>query len=124
MSIDRQDRLFDWLAPIYDCLIRRPEVHRLGTLLDLPPRGSLLDLAGGTGRVSRLFSAPGTRVVVCDINRSMLDPTQRKQGLLPLQADASALPCPDASVGPGLPYRYLTSFGRATGKTAKSILSG
>jgi len=92
MTSSNQDWLFHRLAPFYDYLIRRPQVNRLKALLNLPPNGYLLDLGGGTGRVSRNFVAPETHVLVCDINRSMLHQVKRKKGLLPLQADAAELP--------------------------------
>lgn len=66
---------------------------------------SVLDLASGTGDLAaRLVPAVGDRgrVVMCDINASMLEKGRDRlldQGLLPdcVQADAEALPFPDAS---------------------------
>ena len=98
MMMNQRDRFFHWLSPIYDYLIRRPEVDRIKALLNLPPKGCLLDLGGGTGRVSQYLAAPESNVVVCDVNRSMLNQAKRKKGLLPLQADAAALPFPSESV--------------------------
>ena len=96
--MNQQDRFFDWLSPIYDFLIRKPEVARHKALLNLPPGGCLLDVGGGTGRVSQHFAAHGAKVVVCDINWSMLHHTRRKRCLMPLQADAAMLPVADESV--------------------------
>ena len=97
MAMNQRDRFFHWLSPIYDCLIRRPEVDRLQALLNLPAKSCLLDLGGGTGRVAQHFVEPETKVVVCDINRSMLNQAKRKKGLLPLQANAAVLPFPSES---------------------------
>ena len=94
----RYNRFFDLLSPFYDVLIRRPEVARHRALLNLSAGALLLDVGGGTGRVSRHLAAPGINVVVCDVNRSMLRQTRRKKGLWPLQADAAALPFEDGSV--------------------------
>lgn len=94
MTSSNQDWLFHRLAPFYDYLIRRPQVNRLKTLLNLPLNGYLLDLGGGTGRVSRNLVTPEAKVLVCDINRSMLHQVKRKKGLLPLQANAADLPFP------------------------------
>lgn len=90
----KKDWLFHFLAPFYDHLIRRPQSDRIKDLLNLPPNGFLLDLAGGTGRVSFHFAGPNTNILVCDINRSMLKQVKHKKGLLPLQADSAQLPFP------------------------------
>jgi len=92
--LKKKDWLFHFLAPFYDHLIRRPQPDRLKILLDLPPNGFLLDLAGGTGRVSFHFAGPNTNILVCDINYSMLKQVKHKKGLLPLQTDAAQLPFP------------------------------
>ena len=94
----RYNRFFDWLSPCYDILIRPPETARHRALLNLSEGAILLDVGGGTGRVSQHLSAPGINVVVCDVNRSMLRQTKHKKGLRPLQADAAALPFADGSV--------------------------
>jgi ubiquinone/menaquinone biosynthesis C-methylase UbiE len=94
MTSTNQDWFFRRLAPFYDYLIRWPQVNRLKALLNLSPNGYLLDLGGGTGRVSRNLVTPATTVLVCDINRSMLNQAKRKKGLLPLQANAADLPFP------------------------------
>ena len=39
---------FDFLAPLYDRVIRVPEDDRLGELLGLPIAGRLLDAGGGS----------------------------------------------------------------------------
>jgi ubiquinone/menaquinone biosynthesis C-methylase UbiE len=94
MIFQQQDWLFHWLAPFYDYLIRPSQADRLKDLLNLSQDNYLLDLGGGTGRVSRHFMGLGAKVLVCDINRSMLKQAKRKKGLVPLQADAARLPFP------------------------------
>ena len=69
-------------------------MNRLKALLNLPPNGYLLDLGGGTGRVSHNLVTPEAKVLVCDINGSMLNQVKRKKGLLPVQANAADLPFP------------------------------
>jgi ubiquinone/menaquinone biosynthesis C-methylase UbiE len=98
MTTKQQNRLFDWLSPCYDFLIRKPEVDRLEALLNIPRGGCLLDLGGGTGRVSRYLANSVSVVVVGDVNGSMLTQAKRKRGLLPLQTDAAALPFAAESV--------------------------
>ena len=92
MIFKQRDWLFHWLAPVYDHLIRRPQTDRLAALLDLPGNGHLLDVGGGTGRVSSGFVDLTGYVVVCDINGSMLRQTKKRRGLIPLQADVKQLP--------------------------------
>jgi demethylmenaquinone methyltransferase/2-methoxy-6-polyprenyl-1,4-benzoquinol methylase len=94
----QKDWLFHHVAPFYDFLIRKPQDDRLRDLLDLPANGVMLDLGGGTGRVSTRFSNRTAHVLVCDINRSMLKQARKKRRLLPLQADSEALPFPADSV--------------------------
>lgn len=72
MTLKKSDWLFHKLAPFYDHLIRTPQVDRLKGLLKLSKDNYLLDLGGGTGRVSHHFTGLGAEVLVCDINRSML----------------------------------------------------
>lgn len=88
----KQDWLFHCLAPFYDYLIRRPQIHRFKELLDLPPNGVMIDVGGGTGRVSHHLTEFTANVCICDINRSMLKQAKRKKTVIPLQADAVRLP--------------------------------
>jgi len=92
MIFKQEDWLFHGLAPVYDFLIRRPQADRLKALLDLPEKGYLLDVGGGTGRVSSIWVDRTAHVVVCDINSSMLRQVTKKKGLVPLQADVKTLP--------------------------------
>ncbi len=86
VSEDEKTRLvkgvFDSVAARYDLMndLMSGGIHRLwkAQLIDrLAPRPgqSLLDLAGGTGDVARRFlkrAGQGARVIVCDINETML----------------------------------------------------
>jgi ubiquinone/menaquinone biosynthesis C-methylase UbiE len=87
---------FDILAPFYDRLMGAPDVGRLEELLRLPPAGSLLDLGGGTGRVSSLLRRLVGRVVVADVCGGMLARARRKK-LNAVRARSEFLPFPDAS---------------------------
>ena len=99
MIFKQPDWVFRRLAPFYDYLIRPPQTDRLKDLLNLSRGSYLLDLGGGTGRVSKKFTGLGLKVLVCDINRSMLEQAKRKKGLVPLQADAARLPFPSETFG-------------------------
>lgn len=88
--------LFDLLAPLYDRLARVPDVAPLVSALDLPVRGMLLDLGGGTGRVSRALVDLADAVVVCDVSRAMLA-RARRHGLSVAQGQAERLPFADGA---------------------------
>jgi ubiquinone/menaquinone biosynthesis C-methylase UbiE len=88
---------FDLLAPIYDRLIPAPSPTRLQTLLHLPTTGALLDVGGGTGRVSSLLRPMVDRLVIADFSRQMLSQSRQKTDTRPLQSVAERLPFPDAS---------------------------
>lgn len=87
---------FNILAPIYDRLMGAPDVARLALLLRLPSRGCLLDLGGGTGRVSSPLRGRVGRVVVSDVCGRMLAKAREKR-LDAVCARAEVLPFPDAS---------------------------
>lgn len=72
-----------------------PYAHELVRRL---PRGRILEVAAGTGRVTRKLAARGDEVVATDLNPPMLDEARRHTtGNVTWQAaDAQALPFPDA----------------------------
>ena len=63
---------FDWLAPLYDRLIRPPDDDRLGELLGLPIAGRLLDAGGGTGRIAERLSGRVGTLTIADASLPML----------------------------------------------------
>jgi ubiquinone/menaquinone biosynthesis C-methylase UbiE len=69
---------FDWIAPLYEKVIRPPDPQRLKTLLQLPCSGWMLDAAGGTGRVSASLCSLVDRLVISDISFPMLTEGMRK----------------------------------------------
>jgi demethylmenaquinone methyltransferase/2-methoxy-6-polyprenyl-1,4-benzoquinol methylase len=85
---------FDWLAPLYDRVIRPPDAARVARVLDLPAPGLVLDAGGGTGRVASLLPEQAG-VVVCDISRGMLRQAGRKGLPLAVQGSVERLPFPD-----------------------------
>ncbi len=80
---------FGFAAPVYDRMLGAPDAGRLRRLLGT--EGLLLDLGGGTGRVSARLDPP---TVVCDLSRRMLIRSRRK-GLAAVAGRAEALPFPD-----------------------------
>lgn len=91
---------FDFLAPLYDRLIRPPDPARLRELLDLPPNGEpapgwMLDAGGGTGRVASYLCPHVQRLVISDLSQPMLRQAGQKGCVLPAQARAERLPFND-----------------------------
>ncbi|MDX9866349.1 MAG: class I SAM-dependent methyltransferase [Kiritimatiellia bacterium] len=87
---------FNIVAPFYERLIPPSDPSLLLSLLELAPACTLLDAAGGTGRVAGTLAALAGRVVVCDVSPRMLA-RARKKGLETVQAEVEALPFADAS---------------------------
>ncbi len=88
---------FNLIAPYYDRLLGGDNREHWLRLLDIPPGSRLLDAGGGTGRVSQMLGCLSCTVVVADASHGMLREASAKHGLLPVQAEAEALPFPPAS---------------------------
>jgi ubiquinone/menaquinone biosynthesis C-methylase UbiE len=88
---------FGFLAPIYDRVIPPSDLSRLRERLRLPTAGRLLDVGGGTGRVSSQLRHLVDAVIISDPSRLMLKQAQLKGQLQPAQAHAERLPFPDGS---------------------------
>jgi len=89
--------LFALLAPLYDRIFATVNLDRLLRLLELPADCSLLDVGGGTGRVSGRLRGTVGQIVVTDASEPMLRQARNKQGLHPVCARAERLPFPDSS---------------------------
>ena len=88
---------FGFLAPIYDRVIPPSDLNRLRERLRLPAAGRLLDVGGGTGRVSSQLRHLVDEVIISDPSTSMLKQAQVKGKLQPAQAHAERLPFPNGS---------------------------
>lgn len=87
---------FRLAAPLYDAIFGRPGVDWWKQALKLPVTGWVLDVGGGTGRVSAILPELTGGVAVCDVSRPMLVRTRGKSGIRAVQAPAETLPFPDA----------------------------
>ena len=87
--------LFDLIAPIYDRLIQTPDTEKLIKLLNLPAEGWLLDVGGGTGRISSQLIQHVDKLALCDLSFPMLIKAQDKQISHLTQARSHTLPFPD-----------------------------
>jgi demethylmenaquinone methyltransferase/2-methoxy-6-polyprenyl-1,4-benzoquinol methylase len=85
---------FSRIARYYDRLFGLPDVLTMRRLVALPAGGRLLDLGGGTGRVSQAW--PCASVVICDPADGMVEQSRRK-GLVVCQGVAERLPFADCA---------------------------
>ncbi len=99
---DLQRRVWSVLAPFYGAVvvpfrpIRRLVADRVGAR----PGVRILDVATGTGEQAKAFARRGAEVVGVDLSPAMLRVARRTGPLANLtfqEADATALPFPDAS---------------------------
>ena len=88
---------FDLVAPIYERVVRRVNLVPLLELLALERTNRLLDVGGGTGRVSGSMSGMVERVVLTDISWGMMREASGKSGVSPVNAHAERLPFPEGS---------------------------
>ena len=83
---------FSLLAPFYDRVFGVRGADRLQELLALPANGPLLDVGGGTGRVTQSLRGLAAPLLVSDVSVGMLRQATGKAGLSTLNAHAEHLP--------------------------------
>lgn len=83
---------FDWLAPWYESIFGFPPSDEIERWLKLPVMGWLLDVGGGTGRVTAGLINSVDGIVVLDTSMGMLRQARLKPGLSPVQGAAECLP--------------------------------
>lgn len=86
---------FGLLAPFYEVFIRPKFPETLSDILQMPEGGKLLDVGGGTGRVSQFFAQQSSQVIVCDISLPMLQQSTEKEGIAQVNALSERIPYPD-----------------------------
>jgi len=82
---------FNLLGPIYDLIFHGNSKSKLFELLDLKPDHYLLDVGGGTGRVSSIFQKLTPHVIIIDAAFYMLKEALKK-GITAVNAEAEGLP--------------------------------
>jgi demethylmenaquinone methyltransferase/2-methoxy-6-polyprenyl-1,4-benzoquinol methylase len=129
---ERVRAMFDAIAPRYD-LINRLMTFGLDqawrratvTALALPPNSLVVDLACGTGDLTRLAQRQGYRVVGTDLSAGML---AANRGTAPLvEADCSRLPFPDRTFDGlvcGYALRNFTDLEVALAEMARVLRPG
>jgi len=124
--------MFDAIAPRYELVNRCISLgmdqewrRRTVRALRLPAGSVVLDLACGTGDLSRILERRGLRCLGVDLSRGML--AQNTAGVPLVQADAAALPVPTASVDGavcGYGLRNFTELDAAFGELARVVRPG
>lgn len=84
---------FDLIAPIY-AHATYSALDKMRELADLPAKGRLLDLGGGTGRVAAALRDDVDEIVIADVSMGMLKRTPRST-LEPVCSYSESLPFPD-----------------------------
>src|SRR4030042_6499330 len=69
---------FDFLAPLYDRFIKPIDPVNMRLLAGLPVSGNLLDVGGGSGRISYMLSSYVTRIFIADSSMGMLTQAKKK----------------------------------------------
>ena len=85
---------FGLIASIYDHAIPLREVEQYIRLIELPVRGRLLDVGGGTGRVAKALMGKVSQAIVVDESMGMLSQAKIKDGLSLACSHSEALPFP------------------------------
>jgi demethylmenaquinone methyltransferase/2-methoxy-6-polyprenyl-1,4-benzoquinol methylase len=129
---ERVRSMFDAIAPRYDLINRLmtfglDQSWRRATVaaLALPDDSLVLDLACGTGDLSRLAAKQGYRVIGADLSAGMLAANHTAQPLV--EADCSTLPFPDAAFDGlvcGYALRNFTDLAVALAETARVLRPG
>lgn len=88
--------LFHHIAPLYDRIFRFSDPARLLTLLEPAPDHRLLDVGGGTGRVTNSLVSRVGQACVVDVSVGMLHQA-RDKGLCAYLGAAERLPFPDGA---------------------------
>ncbi|MGH8912622.1 MAG: class I SAM-dependent methyltransferase, partial [Acidimicrobiia bacterium] len=107
-------RLFAPIAPSYErwaaLLSMGQDGHWRRSMVDglaLPPDSLVLDVAAGTGSITRLLAARKCRVVPLDQSQEML--ASHRGGFSPVAATAESLPFPDGSFD-AVTFGYLLRY--------------
>jgi demethylmenaquinone methyltransferase/2-methoxy-6-polyprenyl-1,4-benzoquinol methylase len=86
---------FGILAPVYEKFIKPKYPEKLAEIAQFPISGSLLDVGGGTGRVSNFFLKDIGQIFIADLSHDMLLESLSKKGLFPACSHSEYLPYPN-----------------------------
>ena len=83
---------FGLIAPLYDRIFSPGEREALINKIDLPPAGLLLDVGGGTGRISQFLRPYTGNIFIADLSFEMLIQAIAKDGLITVCSHSENLP--------------------------------
>jgi ubiquinone/menaquinone biosynthesis C-methylase UbiE len=87
--------LFNLVAPIYDHVINFNSADKLAELLMLDGSQTLLDLGGGTGRITTALAPHAARTFIADLSMPMLRQAQSKAIAHLINTSSNLLPFAD-----------------------------
>lgn len=87
---------FDLISPLYDMIFGRRIDHEIVEIADVHDDDALLDVGGGTGRVSILFNGRVKKMFIVDSSINMLREAKEK-GIKTVNSNSERLPFPDES---------------------------
>lgn len=70
---------FNLIGPLYDRIFGRAEDKKIVEIAEMREGQTLLDVGGGTGRVTRLFKKISKNVIIADAAKKMLQEAQKKE---------------------------------------------
>ncbi|MFN3308841.1 MAG: class I SAM-dependent methyltransferase [Anaerolineales bacterium] len=88
---------FDWIAPIYDVIIPDANIEALIQYGGFPTNGKVLDVGGGTGRVTRQLINLQPDITIADSSFGMLKIANQKLGVKLTLCEAERMPFSDNS---------------------------
>jgi len=86
---------FDFVAPLFDRFIKPTDPIKMKTLADLPVNGNLLDVGGGTGRISYWLKDLVIGIVIADSSLRMLNQASKKCAFITICSNSEDLPFND-----------------------------
>ncbi len=89
---------FSLIAPLYEAVFRPPEPDALAKTLVLPIEGTLIDVGGGTGRMSGTVRDYVGRVIIVDPSAGMIAQANGKRDVAALRAESEGLPFANGAV--------------------------
>ena len=82
---------FNLIGPLYDRIFGRAEDQKIVEIAGMQEGQTLLDVGGGTGRVTHLFKETAKNVIIADAAKNMLLEAQKKD-LQTVNAQSEHLP--------------------------------
>lgn len=89
---------FGCIAPQYDRVFKPRLDENWLRLLGLPSSGTLLEIGGGTGRISQMFEGKVDQIITLDESMQMLYQAREKRCISLVQGHAEQLPFADAAL--------------------------